>query len=169
MEKLKTDIQDETEYKIIFYNAGVNQSAVIKVKRDIIVLASEEIKDFVIEALEPIITDVLDYEAREIKRKAEEVGIRVEIHPDQFHINQAGGAATPAEEEKTEFDVILADAGANKIAVVKEIRGITGWGLREAMDFQMEAPRPIKTGVSKDEAYEIKKILEEAGAKVEIK
>ena len=79
------------------------------------------------------------------------------------------GAAMPAEEEKTEFDVILADAGANKIAVVKEIRGITGWGLREAMDFQMEAPRPIKTGVSKDEAYEIKKILEEAGAKVEIK
>ena len=81
----------------------------------------------------------------------------------------AGGAAAPAEEEKTEFDVILADAGANKIGVIKEVRGITGLGLKEAKDLVTEAPKPVKTGVSKDEANEIKKKLEDAGAKVEIK
>ncbi|MBO7092138.1 MAG: 50S ribosomal protein L7/L12 [Victivallales bacterium] len=81
----------------------------------------------------------------------------------------AGGAAAPAEEEKTEFDVILADGGANKIAVIKEVRGITGLGLKEAKDLVTEAPKPVKTGVSKDEANEIKKKLEEAGAKVEVK
>ena len=81
----------------------------------------------------------------------------------------AGGAAAPAEEEKTEFDVILADGGANKIAVIKEVRGITGLGLKEAKDLVTEAPKPVKTGVSKDEANEIKKKLEETGAKVEVK
>ena len=81
----------------------------------------------------------------------------------------AGAAAAAAEEEKTEFDVILADGGANKIAVIKEVRGITGLGLKEAKDLVTEAPKPVKTGVSKDEANEIKKKLEEAGAKVEVK
>ena len=81
----------------------------------------------------------------------------------------AAGAAAPAEEEKTEFDVILADGGANKIAVIKEVRGITGLGLKEAKDLVTEAPKPVKTGVSKAEANEIKKKLEEAGAKVEVK
>ena len=81
----------------------------------------------------------------------------------------AAGAAAPAEEEKTEFDVILADGGANKIAVIKEVRGITGLGLKEAKDLVTEAPKPVKTGVSKDEANESKKKLEEAGAKVEVK
>ena len=81
----------------------------------------------------------------------------------------AAGAAAPAEEEKTEFDVILAEGGANKIAVIKEVRGITGLGLKEAKDLVTEAPKPVKTGVSKDEANEIKKKLEEAGAKVEVK
>ena len=81
----------------------------------------------------------------------------------------AAGAAAPAEEEKTEFDVILADGGANKIAVIKEVRGITGLGLKEAKDLVTEAPKPVKTGVSKDEANEIKKKLEEAGAKVEVR
>ena len=81
----------------------------------------------------------------------------------------AARAAAPAEEEKTEFDVILADGGANKIAVIKEVRGITGLGLKEAKDLVTEAPKPVKTGVSKDEANEIKKKLEEAGAKVEVK
>jgi large subunit ribosomal protein L7/L12 len=81
----------------------------------------------------------------------------------------AAGAAAPAEEEKTQFDVILADGGANKIAVIKEVRGITGLGLKEAKDLVTEAPKPVKTGVSKDEANEIKKKLEEAGAKVEVK
>jgi large subunit ribosomal protein L7/L12 len=84
------------------------------------------------------------------------------------------GAAAPqaeakAEEEKTEFDVILAEAGANKINVIKVVREITGLGLKEAKDLVESAPKPIKTGVSKAEAEEIKKKLEEVGAKVEIK
>ena len=83
----------------------------------------------------------------------------------------AGGAAAPAaaEEEKTEFDVILVDAGANKINVIKEVRGITGLGLKEAKDLVEGAPKPVKEAVSKDEAAKIKKQLEEAGAKVDVK
>ncbi len=78
-------------------------------------------------------------------------------------------AAAPAEEEKTEFDVILIDAGANKINVIKEVRAITSLGLKEAKDLVTEAPKPVKTGISKDEAAQIKAKLEEAGAKVEVK
>jgi len=78
-------------------------------------------------------------------------------------------AEAKAEEEKTEFDVILAEVGANKINVIKVVREITGLGLKEAKDLVESAPKPIKTGVSKAEAEEIKKKLEEVGAKVEIK
>ncbi|KAI1694171.1 50S ribosomal protein L7/L12 [Ditylenchus destructor] len=83
----------------------------------------------------------------------------------------AGGGAAPAaaEEEKTEFDVILADAGANKINVIKEVRAITGLGLKEAKDLVEGAPKPVKEGASKDEAEKIKAQLEAAGAKVELK
>ena len=83
----------------------------------------------------------------------------------------AAGAAAPAAavEEKTEFDVILVDGGAEKIKVIKEVRTITGLGLKEAKDLVTEAPKPLKTGVSKDEAAQIKAKLEEAGAKVEVK
>jgi large subunit ribosomal protein L7/L12 len=78
-------------------------------------------------------------------------------------------AAAPAAEEKTEFDVILADAGEKKINVIKEVRAITGLGLKEAKDLVEGAPKAVKEGVNKDEAEKVKKILEEAGAKVEIK
>jgi large subunit ribosomal protein L7/L12 len=83
----------------------------------------------------------------------------------------AGGAAAaaPAEEEKTEFDVILADAGANKINVIKEVRAITGLGLKEAKDLVEGAPKAVKEAASKADAEEIKKKLEAAGAKVELK
>ena len=83
----------------------------------------------------------------------------------------AGGAAAPAaaEEEKTEFDVILVDAGANKINVIKEVRAITGLGLKEAKDLVEGAPKPLKEGVAKDEAEKLKKQLEKVGAKVELK
>ena len=81
----------------------------------------------------------------------------------------AGGAAAPAAEEKTEFDVVLADAGDKKINVIKEVRAITGLGLKEAKDLVDGAPKPVKEGVSKDEAEKIKKVLEEAGAKVQVK
>ena len=81
----------------------------------------------------------------------------------------AGGAAAPAAEEKTEFDVILTGAGANKLAVIKVVREITGLGLKDAKDLVEGAPKPIKEGASKDEAEAVKKQLEEAGATVEIK
>ena len=80
----------------------------------------------------------------------------------------AGGAAAPAE-EKTEFDVVLAEAGANKVAVIKAVRGATGLGLKEAKDLVESAPAVLKEGIAKAEAEALKKELEEAGAKVEIK
>ena len=83
----------------------------------------------------------------------------------------AGGAAPGAApaEEKTEFTVVLASAGAQKINVIKEVRAITNLGLKEAKDLVEGAPKPVKEGVTKDEAEKIKKQLEDAGAKVELK
>ncbi|MDP7142533.1 MAG: 50S ribosomal protein L7/L12 [Alphaproteobacteria bacterium] len=82
----------------------------------------------------------------------------------------AGGAADGgAAEEKDEFDVVLAAAGGNKIAVIKEVRAITGLGLKEAKELVEGAPKPLKEGVKKEEAEELKKKLEEAGASVELK
>ena len=80
-----------------------------------------------------------------------------------------GGAAAPAEEEKTEFDVILTGDGGKKINVIKEVRAITGLGLGEAKALVEGAPKPVKEGVAKAEAEELKKRLEEAGATVELK
>jgi large subunit ribosomal protein L7/L12 len=80
-----------------------------------------------------------------------------------------GGAAAAPVEEKTEFDVILVDAGAQKINVIKEVRAITSLGLKEAKDLVEAAPKAIKEGVSKAEAEEIKKKVEAAGAKIDIK
>ncbi len=81
----------------------------------------------------------------------------------------AGGAAAPAAEEKTAFTVVLASAGANKISVIKEVRTITSLGLKEAKDLVDAAPKPVKEGVTKEEAEEMKKKLEAAGATVELK
>ncbi|MXQ09910.1 50S ribosomal protein L7/L12 [Microvirga makkahensis] len=80
----------------------------------------------------------------------------------------AGAAAAPAEEQ-TEFTVVLAAAGDKKIEVIKEVRGITGLGLKEAKDLVEGAPKPVKEGVAKDEAEKIKATLEKVGAKVELK
>ena len=80
-----------------------------------------------------------------------------------------GGGEAAAAEEKTEFDVVLESAGAKKIAVIKEVRGITGLGLKEAKELVDGAPNTVKEAVSKDEAEEIKSKLEEAGATVELK
>jgi large subunit ribosomal protein L7/L12 len=79
------------------------------------------------------------------------------------------GAAAEAAVEKTEFTVVLASAGGNKIGVIKEIRGITGLGLKESKDLVEGAPKTVKEGISKDEAAKIKEVLEKAGATVEIK
>jgi large subunit ribosomal protein L7/L12 len=81
----------------------------------------------------------------------------------------AGPAAAEAAEEQTEFDVILAEFGGNKVAVIKAVRAATGLGLKEAKEVVESAPKAIKEAVSKDEAEELKKVLEDAGAKVEIK
>ena len=85
----------------------------------------------------------------------------------------AGGSPTvgdaPAAEQKDEFDVILTETGGNKIAVIKEVRAITGLGLKEAKDLVESAPKPVKEAVSKDESEELKKKLEATGAKVELK
>jgi large subunit ribosomal protein L7/L12 len=80
-----------------------------------------------------------------------------------------GAAAAVVEEEKTEFDVILVEAGANKINVIKEVRAITGLGLKEAKDLVEGAPKAVKEAVSKGEAADLKKKLEDAGAKVDVK
>ncbi|WP_129128345.1 50S ribosomal protein L7/L12 [Geomonas oryzae] len=81
----------------------------------------------------------------------------------------APAAAAEAAEEKTEFDVILKNAGANKIAVIKVVRGLTSLGLKEAKDLVDGAPQPVKTGISKEEAADAQKQLVEAGAEVEVK
>jgi large subunit ribosomal protein L7/L12 len=81
----------------------------------------------------------------------------------------AGGAAAPAAEEQTEFTVMLASAGDKKIEVIKEVRAITGLGLKEAKDLVEGAPKPLKEGASKEEAEKIKATLEKVGAKIELK
>ena len=81
----------------------------------------------------------------------------------------AAGAAAPAAEEKTEFDVVLAEVGANKMAVIKTVKEVTGLGLKEAKDLVDNAPKTLKEAVAKDAAEEMKKKLEDAGAKIELK
>ncbi len=109
-------------------------------------------------------------EAAELSKLLEEKwGVSAAAPVAVAAVAAGGGAAAAAEEEKTEFDVILVDAGANKINVIKEVRGITGLGLKEAKDLVEGAPKPVKEAVSKAEAADLKKKLEEAGAKVDVK
>lgn len=89
--------------------------------------------------------------------------------PVAFAAAPGAAAAAPAGEEQTEFTVVLKDGGANKINVIKEVRAITGLGLKEAKDLVEGAPKTVKEGVSKDEAEKFKKALEAAGGKVELK
>ena len=107
-------------------------------------------------------------EAKELNDLLEEKGIKAAaaVAVAGPAGGDAGGAAV---EEKDEFDVILASAGDKKINVIKEVRAITGLGLKEAKDLVEGAPKPVKEGVPKDEAEELKKKLEEAGATVELK
>ncbi|MCI8554505.1 MAG: 50S ribosomal protein L7/L12 [Clostridiales bacterium] len=103
-----------------------------------------------------------------VKALEEEFGVSAAAPVAVAAAPVAGGAA-PAAEEKSEFDVILAEVGANKINVIKVVREVTGLGLKEAKEVVDGAPKPVKEGASKDDAEEIKKKLEEAGAKVELK
>ncbi|GAN62892.1 50S ribosomal protein L7/L12 [Acetobacter indonesiensis] len=107
-------------------------------------------------------------EAAELSKLLEEKWGVSAAAPVAVAAGPAAAAAAPAE-EKTEFDVILAKAGDKKINVIKEIRGITGLGLKEAKDLVEGAPKTVKEGVNKDEAEKIKKLLEDNGASVEIK
>jgi large subunit ribosomal protein L7/L12 len=109
-------------------------------------------------------------EAAELATLLEEKwGVSAAAAPMAVAMPAGGGDAGGAAEEKTEFDVVLTAAGASKINVIKEVRAITGLGLKEAKDLVEGAPKAVKEGVSKDEADEIKGKLEEAGATVEVK
>jgi large subunit ribosomal protein L7/L12 len=109
-------------------------------------------------------------EAAELATLLEEKwGVSAAAAPMAVAMPAGGGDAGGAAEEKTEFDVVLTAAGASKINVIKEVRAITGLGLKEAKDLVEGAPKPVKEGVAKDEAEEIKGKLEEAGASVEVK
>ena len=103
-----------------------------------------------------------------VKALEEEFGVSAAA-PVAVAAAPAAGAAAPAAEEKTELDVVLAEVGANKINVIKVVRELTGLGLKEAKDLVDGAPKAVKEAVSKDDAEAMKKKLEEAGAKVELK
>ncbi len=108
-------------------------------------------------------------EAAELVKKLEETwGVSAAAPVAVAAAPAAGGGAAAAAEEKTSFNVILKEAGANKINVIKEVRAVTGLGLKEAKDLVEGAPKPIKEGVNKEEAEDIKKKVEAAGAKVEV-
>ncbi len=120
--------------------------------------------------IEQIIADIKELKLLEVaelvKMMEEEFGVSAAA---PVVMAAAGGAAAGAAEEKSEFDVILADAGAEKLKVVKAVKEITGLGLKEAKEIVDGAPKTIKEAVAKDEAEKIKAAIEEAGAKVELK
>ena len=125
-------------------------------------MASEKITNILEEIKALTILELADL----VKAVEEEFGVSAAA---PVGVVAAAGAAAPAEEEKTEFDVILKDAGANKLKVVKAVKEITGLGLGDAKALVDGAPKEVKTGVSKEEAESIQKALEEAGAVVEVK
>ncbi len=108
-------------------------------------------------------------EAAELSKMLEEKWGVSAAAPVAVAAAPGAGGGEAAAEEKSEFDVVLAEAGSNKIAVIKEVRTITALGLKEAKDLVEGAPKPLKQGVAKAEAEEMKKALEAAGAKVELK
>lgn len=123
-----------------------------------------------LKALAEQIVNLTLLQAQELKTiLKDEYGIEPAAGGAVMMAGPAAGAAAPAEEEKTEFDVILVDAGANKINVIKEVRAITGLGLKEAKDLVEAGGKAVKEQASKADAEAIKKKLEEAGAKVELK
>lgn len=125
-------------------------------------MASEKITNILEEIKALTILELSDL----VKAVEEEFGVSAAA---PVGVVAAAGAAAPAAEEKTEFDVILANFGAKKLDVIKAVREITGLGLKDAKDLVESAPKAIKEGVSKDEAEKVKAALTEAGATVEIK
>ena len=125
-------------------------------------MASEKITNIVEEIKTLTILELADL----VKAVEEEFGVSAAAPVGAVAV---AGAAAPAAEEKTEFDVVLKSFGAKKLDVIKAVREITGLGLKEAKEMVEGAPKNVKEGVSKDEAETIKKALEEAGAEVEVK
>ncbi len=126
-------------------------------------MASEKITNILEEIKSLTILELSDL----VKAVEEEFGVSAAAPVGV--VAAAGAAPAAAAEEKTEFDVILANFGANKLNVIKAVREITGLGLKDAKDLVEAAPKPVKEGVSKDEAEKVKAALTEAGATVEIK
>ena len=126
-------------------------------------MASEKITNILEEIKTLTIVELADL----VKAVEEEFGVSAAAPVGVVAV--AGGAAAPAAEEKTEFDVVLKSFGAKKLDVIKAVREITGLGLKEAKEMVESAPKAVKEGVSKDEAESLKKALEEAGAEVEVK
>ncbi len=126
-------------------------------------MASEKITNIVEEIKTLTILELADL----VKAVEEEFGVSAAAPVGVVAV--AGGAAAPAAEEKTEFDVILTGFGDKKLNVIKAVREITGLGLKEAKDMVEGCPKPVKEGVSKEEADKLKAALEEAGATVEVK
>ena len=125
-------------------------------------MASEKITNIVEEIKTLTILELADL----VKAVEEEFGVSAAAPVGAVAV---AGAAAPAAEEKTEFDVVLKSFGAKKLDVIKAVREITGLGLKEAKEMVEGAPKAVKEGVSKDEAESVKKALEEAGAEVEVK
>ena len=125
-------------------------------------MASEKITNILEEIKSLTIIELADL----VKAVEEEFGVSAAA---PVGVVAAAGAAAPAVEEKTEFDVVLKSFGAKKLDVIKAVREITGLGLKEAKEMVEGAPKTVKEGVSKDEAESLKKTLEEAGAEVEVK
>ena len=125
-------------------------------------MASEKIMNIVEEVKSLTLLELADL----VKAVEEEFGVSAAA---PVGVVAVAGAAAPAAEEKTEFDVVLKSFGAKKLDVIKAVREITGLGLKEAKEMVEGAPKTVKEGVSKDEAESLKKTLEEAGAEVEVK
>ncbi|MBE6082727.1 MULTISPECIES: 50S ribosomal protein L7/L12 [Tissierellales] len=127
-------------------------------------MASEKVSNLIEEVKNLTVLELSEL----VKALEEEFGVSAAA-PVAVAAAPAAGGAAPAAEEKTEFDVILSEIGAQKIKVIKVVREITGLGLKEAKDLVDGAPKPVKEGVAKDEAEQIKTKLEEVGATVELK
>lgn len=128
-------------------------------------MASEKITKFIDEIKQLTVLELNEL----VKAIEEEFGVSAAAPVAIAGGAVAGGAAAPAEEEKTDFDVVLASAGSSKIKVIKVVRELTGLGLKEAKEAVDNAPSTLKTGVAKDEAEKMKEALEAEGAQVELK
>ncbi len=134
------------------------------------VAAKESRKDEKLDALVEQIKGLSLLEAAElVKRLEAELGVSAAAVPIAATMAPVAAAGAPADEEKTEFSVVLKEVGPNKINVIKAVREVTSLGLKEAKELVDGAPKPIKEGVSKEEAENIRKKFEDAGAKVEVK